>query len=638
MKRHLVMDSVHKDDDGDCHQGINFRKMRILEGGIGGVMEIGLSLRLEGDNVDGEESEMEKMVGRNSVDGLEQVERNGGEEEVGEAMEGCDCEKFSTSVSDCEIIEQSKIQNHKDDRSSTIDDCSSPHMPSEGTQIESLHAVVDQIKEENKKLKLALFEIIDNYQNLQTHLVKVMEKAQKRENNPQLGETPKESEKWEEESELVALSLGTNFSSTKAVKEESTGRESGKEVVQSSKRPQEHLRGFNLSLAIKDEEETSEENNKESFSLTKSEGGLMKSYKAFKNSGENSEVTPTIKKARVSVRVRCEAPVMQDGCQWRKYGQKVAKGNPCPRAYYRCSVAPGCPVRKQVQRCPDDKAILITTYDGSHNHPLPLAATAMASTTASAACMLLSGSTSTMEAMIGNNPYRSNLNQFLASNPTISTSTSFPTITLDLANKPTSQLNLHSSVAGQSSSTSLPPTSPLQFQYPSTDPNLFSIPHRPNTMHHTNQSIPAVPSLNPMNNTHLNYAQPHNPAYNKSNSSNSSSNHDLFSQILHLQNQTLFDSSPNNPAARAIQEALSRFSSQSSIQNVTPTAAAITSDPKFTAALVNAIASIISSRGIQSNGEASNAISNIIPIDDQTKWGEGIRDPSQSNVLSSAAS
>ncbi|VAI80869.1 unnamed protein product [Triticum turgidum subsp. durum] len=63
--------------------------------------------------------------------------------------------------------------------------------------------------------------------------------------------------------------------------------------------------------------------------------------------------------------------VVKDGYQWRKYGQKVTKDNPCPRAYFRCSFAPSCQVKKKVQRSAEDKTVLVATYDGDHNHAQP---------------------------------------------------------------------------------------------------------------------------------------------------------------------------------------------------------------------------------------------------------------------------
>ncbi|XP_009106711.2 probable WRKY transcription factor 40 [Brassica rapa] len=63
--------------------------------------------------------------------------------------------------------------------------------------------------------------------------------------------------------------------------------------------------------------------------------------------------------------------VVKDGYQWRKYGQKVTRDNPSPRAYFKCACAPSCAVKKKVQRSVEDQSVLVATYEGEHNHPMP---------------------------------------------------------------------------------------------------------------------------------------------------------------------------------------------------------------------------------------------------------------------------
>ncbi|KAJ3697387.1 hypothetical protein LUZ61_001092 [Rhynchospora tenuis] len=74
---------------------------------------------------------------------------------------------------------------------------------------------------------------------------------------------------------------------------------------------------------------------------------------------------------RVVVQTVSEIDLLDDGYRWRKYGQKVVKGNPNPRSYYKCT-SPGCPVRKHVERAPHDLKSVITTYEGKHNHEVPI--------------------------------------------------------------------------------------------------------------------------------------------------------------------------------------------------------------------------------------------------------------------------
>lgn len=97
-----------------------------------------------------------------------------------------------------------------------------------------------------------------------------------------------------------------------------------------------------------------------------------------RNSAESSsseEDTTSFKKAREEhiqakisrVYTRTEPSdttglLVKDGYQWRKYGQKVTRDNPCPRAYFKCSFAPTCPVKKKVTTITEQYLMFSTKF------------------------------------------------------------------------------------------------------------------------------------------------------------------------------------------------------------------------------------------------------------------------------------
>ncbi|CAL9123318.1 unnamed protein product [Musa textilis] len=98
--------------------------------------------------------------------------------------------------------------------------------------------------------------------------------------------------------------------------------------------------------------------------------------KRWKAEGESEGVSAagnrTVREPRVVVQTQSDIDILDDGYRWRKYGQKVVKGNPNPRSYYKCTTM-GCPVRKHVERASHDLRSVITTYEGKHNHDVPAA-------------------------------------------------------------------------------------------------------------------------------------------------------------------------------------------------------------------------------------------------------------------------
>ncbi|KAL9234500.1 hypothetical protein vseg_009368 [Gypsophila vaccaria] len=90
---------------------------------------------------------------------------------------------------------------------------------------------------------------------------------------------------------------------------------------------------------------------------------VMSSSVSTNSRSKKSKVVP-----RFAFETRSSEDILDDGYRWRKYGQKSVKNSKFPRSYYRCTQLT-CNVKKQVQRLSKDSSIVVTTYEGVHNHP-----------------------------------------------------------------------------------------------------------------------------------------------------------------------------------------------------------------------------------------------------------------------------
>ncbi|OEL13501.1 putative WRKY transcription factor 72 [Dichanthelium oligosanthes] len=328
----------------------------------------------------------------------------------------------------------------------------------EERRLEAAKAEMGEVREENERLKSMLTRIVNQYQLLHTHfldVVKVHEQAAAKAKLPAAPAPAPAADDVEDPDDLVSLSLGTRSNGARRKGHERSSSSSGTADESQLSLGLGIARGSGLSSVEDDKasgasapaapvlnlssDSSSADDTTKLAQDAAAPGTSRKSPSGGAGTGEGAddEVQQQAKKARVS---------MPDGCQWRKYGQKISKGNPCPRAYYRCTVAPHCPVRKQVQRCADDTSILITTYEGQHNHQLPPAATAMASTTSAAAAMLTSGSTTSSAASLAHGHHLPLAAAGLLGPTTmVSTAASCPTITLDLTTPAPPHSLMHSS-------------------------------------------------------------------------------------------------------------------------------------------------------------------------------------------------
>ncbi|KAM0040954.1 putative transcription factor WRKY family [Helianthus debilis subsp. tardiflorus] len=95
---------------------------------------------------------------------------------------------------------------------------------------------------------------------------------------------------------------------------------------------------------------------------------LEKNSSSYGNPGS---ALKNLKKPKFIVHAAADMDISADGYRWKKYGQKMVKGTPHPRNYYKCTSA-GCTVRKHIEKVVVGSSQVTMTYKGVHDHmPVP---------------------------------------------------------------------------------------------------------------------------------------------------------------------------------------------------------------------------------------------------------------------------
>ncbi|PKI36862.1 hypothetical protein CRG98_042811 [Punica granatum] len=296
---------------------------------------------------------------------------------------------------------------------------------SQEDQLKSAQVEMGEVREENERLKSLLSQLAKDYQSLQKHFHDVLQQDETHKKRAIPTPTPvlaNDQENKQEPDEFVSLTLGRTLSGVN--KTEDQRKIDLNEAEKDNEMLREELK-LGLDCRYAEQSPTEPVKNRtsgEGFEELREDDITeiwppSKILKTMKSTDDESSQSSQGKKARVSVRARCDTPT--------------------------------------VQRCAEDMSILITTYEGNHNHSLPISATAMASTTSAAVSMLQSRSSSSQQdpkappATTHNNStcttsaslhgLNFSLSQDSRSNgqlhfpySSISTCNSHPTITLDL--------------------------------------------------------------------------------------------------------------------------------------------------------------------------------------------------------------